>query len=190
MLNLSIEYQNSSIEIEIDQISDVKPDIKKTMITDHLQHVIFTFNLKNSVVQDDWSAVLKPGFQSTFHWTPHLTPTDKHVIDQHVFRSPAIIVSDTIKVLILIPDLDILSEFYKTVGNAGMKKEPRWYLDLDAPNNNIIIGMCYNRVKEHVLFVKRNGAVFPPGNIQVGFYIMYYEDKEIANNPWRPTLEF
>ena len=190
MPNLSLEYQDSCIEIDFEQISDVKPDINKNIITDHIQHVVFTFDLKNSIVKDDWRAVVKPGFQPRFHWAPHLTPSDKHVIDQHVFRSPALVVSDSTKILVLIPDLDILTDFYEKIESASIKKEPRWYLDLDAPNNHLIMGMCYNRVKEHVLFVKRNGAQFPPGKIQVGFYLMYHEDKEITSNPWRPILEF
>lgn len=190
MPNLSVKFPNSCVEIDFDLISGKIPNIKKTEISDHLHHVTFSYILDSSTVQDDWKAILKPNFQPDFHWAPHLTPSDKHVIDQHVFRSPALIVSNSEKVLILIPDLDILSEFYKKLEPLDIDKKSRWYLDLNAPNNHLIIGMCHNRVKEHVLFIKRNGAKYPSGEIQIGFYLMYFEDTEIVKNPWRQVLKF
>ena len=190
MPNLSVKYPNSSVEIAFDLISDRKPDITSIKITEHLHHVVFSYNLDESVVQNDWRAIIKPDFHPDFHWAPHLTPSNKHIIDQHVFRSPALIISNANKVLILIPDLDVLSEFHEKMVSLDKEKKPRWYLDLDAPNNQLTIGMCYNRVKEHVLFVKRNGANYPPGEIRIGFYLMYFEDAEVVKNPWRQVLQF
>jgi len=190
MSNISVKFPNSSVEIDFDLISDKKPKVTSTTITNHLQHVVLSYNLDKPAVQNDWRAILRPDFQPEFHWAPHLTPSDKHVIDQHVFRSPALIVSKANKVLILIPDLDLLSDFYNKLVSLDAEKKPRWYLDLDAPNNHLTIGMCHNRVKEHVLFVKRNGANYPSGEIRMGFYLMYFEDIEIAKNPWRQVLQF
>ncbi len=43
--------------------------------------------------------------------------------------------------------------------------------------------MSCTRVKDHVLFVKGKGARYPPGIIQFGFYLMYFEESEIGKNP-------
>ena len=102
----------------------------------------------------------KAGFLPSFHWAPHLTPTDRNVIDQHVFRSPALIVADDHQTLILIPDLDIMQ-----------KGTPvRWYMDMDASSNTLILGMCNNHVSEHVLFERDQETTYPKGDIEIGFY--------------------
>ena len=94
------------------------------------------------------------------------------------------------KVLIVIPDLDILSSSYNNPEAHKDKKKPRWYLDLDAQKNQLILGMSCTRVKEHVLFAKKKGGRYIPGITQFGFYIMYFDDRDIVKNPWRKVLEF
>ena len=80
-------------------------------------------------------------------------------IDQHVFRSPALIVADDHQTLILIPDLDIMQ-----------KGTPvRWYMDMDASSNTLILGMCNNHVFEHVLFERDQETTYPKGDIEIGF---------------------
>lgn len=112
------------------------------VIDNNTLYINLSFSLKNSVQQGDWRIAVKPDFLPSFHWAPHLTPTDRNVIDQHVFRSPALIVADDHQTLILIPDLDIMQ-----------KGTPvRWYMDMDASSNTLILGMCNNHVSEHVLF--------------------------------------
>ena len=122
MPNLSVKLPNSRVKIDYDLISDIKPKISSTEIREHLQHVVFSFKLDEPVVQNDWRAIITPDFQPDFHWAPHLTPSDKHVIDQHVFRSPALIVSNSNKALILIPDLDILSDFHEKMESLDTEK--------------------------------------------------------------------
>lgn len=78
------------------------------VIDNNTLYINLSFSLKNSVQQGDWRIAVKPDFLPSFHWAPHLTPTDRNVIDQHVFRSPALIVADDHQTLILIPDLDIM----------------------------------------------------------------------------------
>lgn len=122
----------------------------------------------------------KAGFLPSFHWAPHLTPTDRNVIDQHVFRSPALIVADDHQTLILIPDLDIMQ-----------KGTPvRWYMDMDASSNTLILGMCNNHVSEHVLFERDQETTYPKGDIEIGFYLMYSDSKEVLRNPFKKPLEF
>lgn len=54
-------------------------------------HVAVSWNLKDTVQQDDMQITVHPSFPAVFHWAPHLTPTDEHIIAQHVFRAPALI---------------------------------------------------------------------------------------------------
>ncbi len=190
MIEQRILFKNSSVNMQFDSIAGITPSLTINEFGENVKHFIFTYELKHPMNHDNWRIVLKPDFKPNFHWLPHLTPTDRHVVDQHVFRSPALIASKNDKVLIVIPDLDLLTMSYSNPESHYNKKKPRWYLDLDAPNNRLIVGMCCTRVKEHVLHSQRKGAVHPAGKNQFGFYIIYHEDTEIANNPWRRILEF
>ena len=121
------------------------------VIDNNTLYINLSFSLKNSFQQGDWRIAVKPDFLPSFHWAPHLTPTDRNVIDQHVFRSPALIVADDHQTLILIPDLDIMQ-----------KGTPvRWYMDMDASSNTLILGMCNNHVSEHVLFERDQETTYP-----------------------------
>ena len=136
--------------------------------------------LPDSLHQDDWQVNIVPGFVPEFHWAPHLTPTDNYIIAQHVFRAPALIVTSREKNLTIIPDLDLLNN----------DSPVDWYMDLDAPDNTLTLGLSKSEVKEHVLYVRTPGAVYPPGKISFGFYILYSEDEEDVRNPWRDALAF
>ena len=150
------------------------------VIDNNTLYINLSFSLKNSVQQGDWRIAVKPDFLPSFHWAPHLTPTDRNVIDQHVFRSPALIVADDHQTLILIPDLDIMQ-----------KGTPvRWYMDMDASSNTLILGMCNNHVFEHVLFERDQETTYPKGDIEIGFYLMYSDSKEVLRNPFKKPLEF
>ena len=149
------------------------------VIDNNTLYINLSFSLKNSVQQGDWRIAVKPDFLPSFHWAPHLTPTDRNVIDQHVFRSPALIVADDHQTLILIPDLDIMQ-----------KGTPvRWYMDMDASSNTLILGMCNNHVSEHVLFERDQETTYPKGDIEIGFYLMYSDSKEVLRNPFKKPLE-
>lgn len=146
----------------------------------NLVKVTLTFQMEEQVQQDDWKLNLVPSFVSDYHWAPHLTPTDQHIIDQHSFRSPALMVKNNQQLLILIPDLDLLQK------NTGV----RWYMDNDASRNLLTLGMSEYEVKEHVLYVRRSGAAYSVGEVKVGFYLMTYEEPLVLANPWRPVLHF
>ncbi|CAM3984161.1 hypothetical protein COLU111180_17955 [Cohnella lubricantis] len=163
-----------------DPIGGVRPEISQNRVNANLLQVRLTFHLEHAVNQDDWRLAIEPGFVPTFHWAPHLTPTDSHIIDQHSFRSPAVMARDKKRLLILLPDLEVMS-----------KGTPvRWYLDNDASRNVLQLGMSECRVKEHVLYERAPGAAYPAGDVEVGFYLMTYDDPQVLANPWRPVLEF
>lgn len=166
--------------IQYDLLGNAKGKSTVKEIDKHTVYIKISFELRESIRQVDWQATIKPAFSPSFHWAPHLTPTDKNIIDQHVFRSPALIVSDKNQSLILVPDLDIMQ-----------KGTPvRWYMDLDASNNKLMLGMCDSYVSEHVLFERTNTTTYPEGNIEIGFYLMHFDDKETLQNPFQKPLEF
>jgi hypothetical protein len=167
-------------KIQIDSLGEYQPEIKVQEISANLILVNVRYSLKDTLRQNDWRITIHPGFQPDFHWTPHLTPTDEHIISQHVFRAPAMIISEGRKQLVVIPDLDIMK-----------KGSPvKWYMDLDAPANRLTLGTSNYKVREHVLFIRDTGAVFPPGIFEYGFYIMANQDEESSFNPWEKPVNF
>ena len=155
-----------------------KQQIQK--IDNNTVHVKISFSLDNTVSKYDWQLNVKPGFVPDFHWAPHLTPSGNNIIDQHVFRSPTLIVSDESQVLMLIPDLNIMQQGTPV----------RWYMDMNAPANKLTLGMSNSRVSDHVIFERAAGANYPKGEVEIGFYLMYFDDAETLQNPFRKPLEF
>jgi hypothetical protein len=169
----------------IDQImylalGDSKPVIQYKSVSKKMWKVSMVWVLKDSVRQDDWKIIIHPAYKPSFHWAPHLTPTDDHIIAQHVFRAPALITASAQKQISIIPDLDIL----RKVQPVG------WYMDLDAVKEEMILGMSLSSVKEHTLFVRKSGAVSPPGKIEFGFYIIVEENQAELFDPWRKPDSF
>ncbi len=177
LLDIPDHYIN---QVTFDLLGMNAPIIERSLLDKNTIHYTLTFKCQDEVRQDDWQLNVFPSFQPNFHWSPHLTPTDRHIIDQHCFRSPALIVHDNQLLLVLIPDLNILSE-----GNAV-----RWYMDLNAEHNYLTLGMSNAQVTDHVLFERAPGAVYPPGQVKVGFYLMTFEHESMMLNPWRPVLDF
>ncbi|MBD2870582.1 hypothetical protein [Paenibacillus arenilitoris] len=161
-------------------IGSARPDVEQERIGPGLLRIRLTFRLEGPVRQDDWRVTVKPAFAPSFHWAPHLTPTDDHIIDQHSFRSPALIVQDGARTLALVPDLDLML--------AG--QDVRWYMDMDAERNVLTLGMSEYEVKEHVLYRRKPGAAYKAGTVTFGFYAFTSEEPETLANPWRPVLRF
>lgn len=142
--------------------------------------VSVSVDLDDTLKLDDWKISIRPSFKPTFHWAPHLTPTEDHIIAQHVFRAPALIVTDPDHYLALIPDLDL-------VGATG---QPAWYMDMDAATNTLSLGISRSLVKEHVLFRKSPGQKVSPGQFRFAFYVMTSRSPELVADPWRQPLSF
>jgi hypothetical protein len=167
-------------EIVVGTLGKIAPQEQFRVVDENTIHCVLTFPLSEEVLQDDWQLQIEPAFQPIFHWAPHLTPTDRHIMDQHAFRSPALIVHDGERTLILVPDLELLTEDFPV----------RWYMDLDAERNVLTLGMSDYQVAEHVLFERAKGAMYPAQSVTIGFYLMMYEEESIIANPWRPVLSF
>ncbi|UVI29283.1 hypothetical protein [Paenibacillus spongiae] len=181
-LNLSLDKSLEPFikRISYDRLGAAEPEVMLERINRNLTKVSLTFQLEEAVQQDDWQLTIEPAFIPAFHSAPHLSPTDSHIIDQHSFRSPALIAKDDRRVLTLIPDLDMMLK----------GTQVRWYMDNDAPRNVLKLGMSEYRVKGHVLYERKAGAAYRPGTVEIGFYLMTFEDSEALQNPWRPVLQF
>jgi hypothetical protein len=147
--------------------------------SDSIHRVLLTWDLAEPLRQDDVRVDVAPAFDPGFHWLPHLTPTDRNVVDQHAFRSPALIASSEERVLALVPDLDVLGEGWRT----------RWYLDLDAPSRRLTVGMSETDVEGHVFWVRKPGASYPAGRVRLGFFLLTSRAPEDVRNPFRDVLE-
>ncbi|MBE6807923.1 MAG: hypothetical protein E7524_00470 [Ruminococcaceae bacterium] len=150
------------------------PNVKEEIFGEFTKFTL-TYNTLNTS-QDDTYAVISPNFAPDFRWTPHLTPTDNHIAAQHIFRTPALIMSNASKTLIVIPDVRLAE-----------KSQIPWYLDLDAINNKLYVGISNNKVTGHVLFEKDSGAIFN-GEVNLAFYILAVNEK--LQNPFRKVLDF
>lgn len=166
--------------IEVDRLGDAEFSSEVTQVDENIVKVHIRFDLKDTVKQDDWQVRIKPAFKPEFNWAPHLTPTVNNIIDQHVFRSPALIATDQQRGIVIIPDLDILSRSGKN----------RWYMDMDAENNILSLGMSASKVSDHVLYERQPGAVYEGGIVEYGFYIIKYTEKQELANPFRLPLQF
>lgn len=176
----SLPFGDAVSEMIYDMLGNEMGRHTVTVVSPEMVHVKLTFRLDQPFRQDDWQMTLTPGFTPSFHWSPHLTPTPHHIIDQHVFRSPALIVSDEQQVLALIPDLNMMREGTPV----------RWYLDLDAEQNKLILGMSNSSVDDHVLFRRTPGASYPVGEVEIGFYLLSSRGEDAIQNPFRKPLEF
>ncbi|WP_157557852.1 hypothetical protein [Niabella aurantiaca] len=155
-------------------------DIVYSKIEKNIYKVQVSLYLKEDVQTDHWEFSIRPAFRPRFNWAPHLTPDSNHVIAQHVFRAPALIVTDASQMLTVIPDLDLLQK-----GSAVP-----WYMDMDARENRLVLGMGETAIKEHVLFTRKPGAVFPKGRVSIGFYCIVSDQQEAIRNPFQQAVSF
>ncbi|WP_421809873.1 hypothetical protein [Flagellimonas sp.] len=164
--------------IHVTPLGAYHPEIKVEKMGDGMINVRLTYTITDTLRQNDWSIGIVPSFRPEFNWAPHLTPTDEHIIAQHVFRAPAVIMSNDTKLIAVLPDIDLIK-------NGSPVK---WYMDMDAPGNMIALGASNYGVKEHVLFTKEEGAVYPPGKFEYGFKILVSDKAADIANPWRKIL--
>ena len=181
-LNLPKDYQQLIQNIYVSNIGVNTANISSQAVEGEngMLYVNIEFDLNETIKQDDWQVNITPAFSGSFHWTPHLTPKEGNIIDQHVFRAPSIIASNSKKGFIIIPDIDKIKD----------DDEYRWYMDLDVPNNKLTLGLSKTKVSDHVLFERTDGCVFPKGTIEFGFYIIKLTSKNDLANPFRKPLDF
>ena len=162
--------------IRLPDLGNTPPEVRYEQTGPGITHVFVTWQLNDSVQQDDLQVNIEPAFQPTFHWASHLTPSDSNIIAQHVFRAPAIIVQSKTSQLTLLPDLDRLGT--------------NTYLDMNAQANILTIGRSNSHIKEHVLYYRKPGATYAAGKQTVAFYLLTAKDSTHLKDPWRAPLKF
>lgn len=167
-------------EIRSDKIGNIPGTVAYQVVSADRLYVRITWNLPAAVSQDSLNVSVLPAFTPGFNWAPLLTPEKHHVIAQHVFRAPALIVANDAKLLSVVSDLDLLQQ----------ERSVPWYMDMDALRNQLVLGMGNTAVKEHVLFTRAPGAVFPKGRVSLGFYCLVSEKKDALQNPFQQTVSF
>ena len=144
------------------------------------RRVRLTWDVPSRVAQDELAVRFELGFEPDFWWAPHLSPEEGYVVAQHVFRSPAVVAARGPLRLVVVPDLDIV----------GTSPANPWFLDYDAVNRKMWLGMVKTKIPEHVLFKKVSGMTFAPGKVELGFFIAAYRDRGIVRDPWREVSAF
>lgn len=178
-MNLNQQLERFVSDITFSELENCSPDVSIEKIDCNSFKIGIKMELERELSIDDWRVVITPAFSPGFNWAPHITPTDRHIISQHCFRSPAMIVSDGSKQLIIIPDLDLMA-----------KSPVKWYMDMDAVTNKLTIGIGEYSVQEHVLYVRKTGMVIPKGKLEIGFYLIAEDEGKAIFNPWRNILSF
>lgn len=166
--------------IKADKIGTTQPTVQISSLGGERYYVGVSWLVKTRVHQDDVQVTIRPAFMPSFHYSTHASPGTNHIVAQHVFRSPTMIVSGNDKLLTILPDLDLLQQ----------QTPVNWYMDLDASSNKLTVGMSKSRVQEHVLYVREKGAVYPAGEVRLGFYVIASGDKQQIANPWRKPAGF
>jgi hypothetical protein len=102
--------------------------------------------------------------RSSFHWVPNLKKKPEDIISQHVFRSPAIILSFKESMVSVIPDLEAIKSYPQTP----------YYLDLNFRNNGTFIsyGLSNYRTDQHVYYERKDSAFLLPEKTELGLYII------------------
>lgn len=138
------------------------------------------WELDEVLEKDDLALSFQLHYDPEFWWAPHLAPEDGHVIGQHVFRSPALISASSEGALVLVPDLDL----------CGKDEDTPWYMDFDARDNRMALGMSLTDIPEHVLFRKAPGMTLAPGTVDLAFYLIWLKDEKDLFNPWEKVGAF
>jgi hypothetical protein len=162
------------------ELAGQPPTITTADVGDGWQRVRLTWQLDQPVQQDELAIAFHLTFEPDFWWAPHLAPREGDCIAQHVFRSPALIAARGAEILVIVPDLDI----------CGRNPDTPWFLDLNAPERTLWLGMSQTTIPEHVRYQKRGGMTFAAGEVSLGFYWLAYTDDQQPRNPWRRVTQF
>ncbi len=108
-------------------------------------------------------------------WVPHLAPTPDHVMGDHAFRSPAIVLANRRIAIALVPDLDDVARQY----TAGV----RTWLDYDHPNSTVTLAAGSYKVSGHVLY-KRADLSYAGQSIKLRMHVVTSTAAQDLENPY------
>jgi hypothetical protein len=147
---------------------------------DGWRRVRLTWTLDEPVQQDGLSVAFQLAFEPDFWWAPHLAPDEGDCIAQHVFRSPALIAAKGGTIVTVVPDLEL----------CGLDENAPWFLDVDATNGRLWLGLSRTDIIGHVHYHKAPGMTLGPGTVELGFFISAYTDHEQPLDPWKKVSRF
>lgn len=164
-------------DMKVGLLCNVAPEWHSQKLDSSLYYCSYNYVLPAAGIQDDCAVMLQAAFDADFFWMPQLTPEPGYIAQQHIYRTPALIFRGSGKTMILLPDIEVMQ--HQTVQS---------YLDMDAENRTMTLGLCKSKVVDHILYKKDRGAQFPAGESQIAFYLMCFQEE--LENPFRPVLEF
>jgi len=82
---------NLIINIEAGSLCGIRPQIEVNKAGENLYHLTFVYELQESGEQEDLNVCIQLPQNPDFAWSPHLTPEEGYIIQQHVYRTPAMI---------------------------------------------------------------------------------------------------
>jgi len=182
LMNISVPnlLEDYIARMDCSQLAGRSPRVFFSRAAQDMFHVRLVMDLDEETAQDDWQIRIVPAFNPDFHWAPHLTPEEGLIMDQHCFRSPALIARSGGRLVAVIPDLDLM-----------LKGSPvRWYMDLNAMENTLILGMGDSEVVPGQFYARKPGAAYSAGRVEFGFYLYLSTEEEDLRNPWRSILAF
>jgi len=156
------------------------PLITVTEVEAGWQHIRMNWDVPQEISQDELSVRFDLAFEPDFWWAPHLAPDKDYVVAQHVFRAPALIVQDDELTLAIVPDLDVV----------GQRPDNPWFMDYDAIQKKMWLGMVKTEIPAHVLFKKIDGMMFAPGKVDISFFVTAYHNTGEVRNPWARVADF
>ncbi len=161
------DVEGISVEVDI-----LPQDARFTPVSILLRHAA-------DFLLDDWQLSFVTDRRPDFCWAPQLTPEDGHVIDRQVFRCPAAVFAGQGWVTALLPDLGVMAA-----------SPQRWYMDVDAPESRLSLGMGEAAVDGHVLFRRMPGQVLRGTETHIACFLFHSEAPEDVENPFRAILDF
>ena len=179
-MNLENLYCDNLIKaIQPMELCGQPPEIEVTQKEDNLYHLKFTYALKEGGTQGDLNVCIQMPADPDFCWSPHLTPEEGFIVQQHVFRTPAMIFQyqNVPATVMVFPDLETMK------AHNGY-----WYMDMDAPAGKMYYGISDKQIPIHVLFTKDGEVSYPAGKTVISFYL--YVCDSVLENPFRPVLDF
>lgn len=135
-------------------------------------------SLQEDTFVGQWHVGIRPNFEPSFYYTPHLTPKEDNVIDMHVYRTPAMMMGCEDRILCVMPVLDDFRD-----------GKLRHYMDFIAPEKEMRLGLTTTRIGAHVLYHSTAEAVLPKGEFVFGIRFLLLTGEDVAN-PFRPVLSY
>lgn len=114
-------------------------------------------------------------------WLPHLKARRSHLIGQHVFRSPALIIQKGRWAASLIPNLDLLARDMPIPAALDFRRPAQ-----------LIYGLCFHKPDGHVFFAgdaRQKLSMAAGQSVRFGFRILLEEDAPALQAMSRPVRD-